>query len=205
MVNLLERESVGRPKGNGVNPNFLSICKYKEMLRKYIYETRKARRSFFSNIISKNMNNRVILTVGNLTKPPLHLRPELVSTEKCNEFASFFKGKIDQIRLSISSQTQITQYPEPPVTKRGALHLMAEFTLVDIKVLGKTIQSLSSSTCEFDILPTSFLKSVFTLFNSPHIDRFAQYFKTCNPDQDNPDNEILLFSVLDQGDPADSI
>ena len=33
----------------------------------------------------------------------------------------------------------------------------------------------------------------------------AQYSKTCNPDQDNPDNEILLFSVLDQGDPADFI
>ena len=33
----------------------------------------------------------------------------------------------------------------------------------------------------------------------------AQYFKTCNPDQDNPDNEILIFSVLDQGDPADFI
>ena len=34
---------------------------------------------------------------------------------------------------------------------------------------------------------------------------WAQYFKTCNPDHDNPDNEILLFSVLDQGDPANFI
>lgn len=36
-------------------------------------------------------------------------------------------------------------------------------------------------------------------------DFWAQYFKTCNLDQNNPDNEILLFSVRDQGDPADFI
>ena len=64
-----------------------------------------ARQSFFSNIISKNMNNAQVLfsTVEKLTNPPSQLGPELVSTNKCNEFASFFKGKIDKIRQHLIS------------------------------------------------------------------------------------------------------
>jgi len=49
---------------------------------------------------------------------------------------------------------------EPPATTRGAPHSMSVFSLVDAETLRKTVESLSSSTCELDILPTSFLKSV---------------------------------------------
>src|SRR4029434_4012024 len=98
---------------------------HKEMLRKYNFETCKARQSFFSNIISKNMNNARVLfsTVEKLTNPPPQLGPELVSTNKCNEFASFFKCKIDKIRLNILSNANHSK-PRTTSDKKSSLNLM---------------------------------------------------------------------------------
>jgi len=101
---------------------------HKEMLSKYNYEICKARQSFFSNIINKNLNNAHVLfsTVEKLTNKPSQLAPELLSVDKCNEFASFFRGKIDKIRLNITSQ--ISQTLEPMSSKRGELNTMSTFS-----------------------------------------------------------------------------
>ena len=55
--------------------------------------------------------------------------------------------------------------PEPPATTRGAPHSMSVFSLVDAETLRKTVESLSSSTCELDIC------------DSPRNDRPAQNHK----------------------------
>ncbi|XP_062379523.1 uncharacterized protein LOC134068036 [Sardina pilchardus] len=140
---------------------------HKDMLRTYNFEICKARQSFFSNIISRSSNNTRVLfsTVEKLTNPPSQLAPELLSTNKCNEFSSFFKGKIDKIRLNISAKLFI-QHPELPATNRGKLNLMSEFNLIDYETLEKTVQILSSSTCVLDTLPTNFFKTVFHLIAS---------------------------------------
>ena len=43
---------------------------------------------------------------------------------------------------------------------------MSEFSLIDFEILEKTVQNLNSSTCELDILPTSFFKSVIHLITT---------------------------------------
>ncbi|XP_060775062.1 tubulin beta-1 chain isoform X1 [Neoarius graeffei] len=137
---------------------------HKEMLCNYNYEIRKARQSFFSNIINRNMNNARVLfsTVEKLTNPPPQLAPELLSVNKCNEFASFFKGKIDKIWQNIAhntSQLQKIEKLQSPMTQIGNFNTMSEFCLID-ETLEKTVQNLSSSTSELDTLPTNFFKSV---------------------------------------------
>ncbi|KAL2097497.1 hypothetical protein ACEWY4_006704 [Coilia grayii] len=123
---------------------------HKEMLGKYNLEISKARKSFFSNIIN-NINNAHVLfsTVQKLTNPSSQLPPELSSVNKCNDFASFFKVKIDKIRLNITSQLQIAQNLEPLAVERGDLNVMATFDLVDYETLEKTVQNFISSRVDY--------------------------------------------------------
>ena len=135
------------------------------MLRNFNTETYTARKLFFSNIINRNLNNARVLfsTIEKLTNPPPQLGPELISTSRCNELSSFFKTKMYQIRLNILSQTHITQQPEIITIKTGTVNLMSNFCMIDSETLEKTVQSLSSSTCTLDTLPTIFFKSVLHL------------------------------------------
>ncbi|KAK0135227.1 hypothetical protein N1851_028946 [Merluccius polli] len=62
-----------------------------------------AQETFFSNIINRNTNNAQTLfaTIDRLTNPPTQIPPELLSTQKCKEFASSFTDKIEGIRQNI--------------------------------------------------------------------------------------------------------
>ncbi len=57
------------------------------------------------HIIAKNNNNAYALfsAVNRLTNPPVSVAPVRLSTESCNEFASFFTDKIQKIRQVVSS------------------------------------------------------------------------------------------------------
>ena len=81
---------------------------YKISLSNCNYELLKARQRHFSEIINKNINNTRTLfaMVDKLTNPPKQIAPELLSTEKCNEFACFFNEKIQSIRLNINTNQQ---------------------------------------------------------------------------------------------------
>lgn len=70
---------------------------HKEMLCLYNAEICKAR---------QNTNNvRVLFATGErLTNPPYQFAPELFSAEKCDEFASFFTGKIEKLRQNMQCQ-----------------------------------------------------------------------------------------------------
>ena len=140
---------------------------YKHMLSKYNLEISKARQSFFSDIINRNINNARVLfgTVEKLTNPPHQMPSEFLSVSKCNEFASFFKGKIDKIRTNILTQVQPAQNVDQFPTVKLNLNLMTTFHLVNLDILNRTVQSLSSSTSDLDILPTAFFKSILHLIS----------------------------------------
>ena len=138
---------------------------YKENLQKYNLEIRSARQSFFSKIINNNINNPRILfnTVDRLTNPPTRIAQEFLSTAKCNEFASFFNNKIDTIRQGISSSMpgrKIMSPQTPP--NRAGMTTMSKFIPINCKTLEKIMSRLKPSTCALDVLPTSFLKNIFS-------------------------------------------
>jgi len=95
---------------------------HKGTLREYNSVICKARQSHFSNIINSKANNSRALfsTIEKLTNPSPHLAPELLSVEKCNEFASFFKSKVENIRHNISYTSHSISYFELP-TQRDQL------------------------------------------------------------------------------------
>ena len=133
---------------------------YKDSLKSYNQELKKSRQSFFADIINKNTNDArtLFVTINRLTTPPPQIAPDFLSTVKCNEFATFFQDKIKNIRLAISLIAKGPMVPIHPL-KRGLVN-MTQFNIIDQKKLEETVQSLKSSTCCLDTLPTSFLKNV---------------------------------------------
>ncbi len=86
---------------------------YKDSLHAFNLELATARQIFFSNLINSNLNNTRTLfaTVERLTNPPSQIPSEMLSDSKCNEFASFFSEKINNIRKEIgtsSCNTEVT-------------------------------------------------------------------------------------------------
>ena len=75
----------------------------------------------------------------------------------------FLKNKIENIRQHIASTPLGIRHYEPPTILRNELSTLSNFRPVDLDTREKTVQSLSSSTSELDILPTSFFKSVLHL------------------------------------------
>ena len=141
---------------------------YKENLQIYNTEIRSARQSFFSKIINNNQNNARILfnTVDKLTNPPVSIAQELLSTSKCNEFASFFSNKIEGIRQVISSSMSGTKNMPPLFPDKDNIITMTQFNTIDYKTLDEIMSHLKPSTCALDVLPTSFFKNVFNCFAS---------------------------------------
>lgn len=78
---------------------------YKELLRKYNTEVKHSRQSYFSQLIAENLNNSKLLfsTIDKLVNPPRPIPAELHSSEKCNEFASYFELKVANIRINIAA------------------------------------------------------------------------------------------------------
>ena len=62
----------------------------------YNCEMKKARRQYFSQIISDSSNNSKVLfnTLDRLINPPRLIPYELHIEEKCNQFATFFSEKM---------------------------------------------------------------------------------------------------------------
>ena len=132
--------------------------KYREQLGLFNMTLRRARESYFSEIITNCSNNSRVLfaTVNRLTNPPHSLPPELNSTSKCNEFAKFFIDKIETIKNDIVSTTQTT------ALQPSQLPGFTNFTPVTDKTVQEFISDLSSCTSCLDELPTRFLKSVLS-------------------------------------------
>ncbi len=83
----------------------------------------------------------------------------MLSGSKCNEFASFFSEKINNIRKEIgisSSYVKVTQI-RPRFQK---VVTMSVFEEIDSIILEEIVLHLKSSTCPLNTLPRSFFKSV---------------------------------------------
>ena len=137
---------------------------YKETLHSYNFEIRNARKSFFSEIINNNVNNNariLFATVNRLTNPPAPLPPELLSADKCNEFANFFSDKIKGIRQAINSSISNNYIVLPSNLNSDNVINLTQFEIIDCKTLEETVLNLKPSSCCLDILPTNFFKNVF--------------------------------------------
>ncbi len=83
----------------------------------------------------------------------------MLSDSKCNEFASFFSEKINNIRNEIGTSssygevTQIRQQSQKEMT-------MSVFEAINSNILEEIVQNIKSSTCYLGTLPTYFFKSV---------------------------------------------
>ncbi len=96
--------------------------------------------------------------INSLLNPtPMPCSNDQNSERKCQEFAVFFKGKIDTIRSSIpvTDSTTICDLPvcEPPS--------MTSFKLVTDSEINAAITKMKSSTCSLDPIPTKLFKSSF--------------------------------------------
>uniref|UniRef100_A0A672RP97 Reverse transcriptase domain-containing protein n=1 Tax=Sinocyclocheilus grahami TaxID=75366 RepID=A0A672RP97_SINGR len=83
----------------------------------------------------------------------------MLSDSKCNEFASFFSEKINNIRKAISTSPSYAEvrHIRPQYQKEDT---MSAFEEIDSKILEEIVQHLKSSTCYLDTLPTYFFKRV---------------------------------------------
>ncbi len=132
---------------------------YKDSLHAFNVELSTARQTFFSNLINSNLNNTCTLfaTVERLTTPQSQIPSEMLSDSKCNEFASFFSEKINNIRKDISSRNAEVTQIRPQFQKEVTMSVFEE---IDRKTLEEIVLHLKSSTCSLDTLPTSLFKSV---------------------------------------------
>uniref|UniRef100_A0A3B1K2F9 Reverse transcriptase domain-containing protein n=1 Tax=Astyanax mexicanus TaxID=7994 RepID=A0A3B1K2F9_ASTMX len=134
---------------------------FKDRLRDYNKIMCTCRQTYFSSIINNNINNSKVLftVVDRLTNSSTYMTSELVSTERCNEFAKFFNTKIHNIRQAISTSTFTN---EPSCSPKPCIIVnMSQFSTINEEVLIDTVSHLKSSTCSLDTLPTKFLKNVF--------------------------------------------
>ena len=90
--------------------------------------------------------------------PKISVPQELLSNKSCNDFAFFFTDKISRIRQTVYSPGKMIT---PLVPSRSPVNL-AQFDLLDQRALMETVSQLKTTTCCLDILPTNFLKNVFS-------------------------------------------
>lgn len=133
---------------------------YKASLHSFNLELKNSRQSFFSNIINTNINDArsLFTTVDRLTNPPPQTAPDLLSTAKCNEFATFFCNKIDNIRQNISVKQKVAPLPQ----RKNPITIMTQFEKIDQNRLEELIQHLKTTSCCLDTMPTFFLKKVYS-------------------------------------------
>jgi len=136
----------------------------KSSLNTYYTAVKQAKQNFHSKLISSNIGNpkKLWQTVNNILhrnhSSPLPMSPP-PGTSLSSVFASYFKDKIDQLRLKISS-TINNQHPldphtpEPPSTPASLFH----FQPITEDEVTKTIMSSPDKFCDLDPIPTSILK-----------------------------------------------
>lgn len=137
---------------------------YKDALTTYNKTIQRARKDYFSNIITVNTGNPRILfsTIDQLinTAPPTLQS----STVKCEELALFFNNKITSIR------TSITQDGTKDDSKIQCNATMSTFRCITLQELNKTVLECNSTTSDIDPIPTTFLKRVFSTVSSHILD-----------------------------------
>ena len=139
------RKAERRWKKSGLQVHFLTM---KEHLLTYYRMVKNARTYYFSNLISANKCDPRFLfkTVDQLVNP---VPPE--SDADCEKFLLHFVGKVENIRLSITTNPTITDV-SPPYR-----YTLSIFTPISLPELLKINSNMSVSSSPLDIIPTKFL------------------------------------------------
>ena len=137
---------------------------YKVLLKEYNNSIKISRQLYFSNIISENQNNSKVLfgIIDKVVNPPRQIPDDFNSAEKCNDLAIHFKNKTSMIRNNIvaSSATTCILSSSTVNDQRKVNCSLSTFSPILPCDLSKLLQSLSSSTCALDPIPTKIFKNV---------------------------------------------
>ena len=138
----------------------------KTTLSRYYSSIRQAKQDHYANLINTCIGNpkKLWQTVNNILHrnktSPLPMSPP-PGTSLSTLFASFFKDKIEQIRVKIASSWTNSQpsylnphIPEPPSPPASLLH----FRPVTEEEVAKVLQMSPDKFCDLDPIPTSLLK-----------------------------------------------
>uniref|UniRef100_A0A3B3C1K9 Reverse transcriptase domain-containing protein n=1 Tax=Oryzias melastigma TaxID=30732 RepID=A0A3B3C1K9_ORYME len=132
----------------------------RDKLYMYNEAVMKARRQFYSNIISSASGDQRILfnTLGSLLDSGGSGNSMEGSVENCEKFCVFFMDKVAGIR---SSLTQCSTYspptPSTPVAK------LESFSLVSLIELERVVSRLKPAGSSHDVLPAWFFKKIFSV------------------------------------------
>ena len=121
----------------------------------------KSKKKYFKERIfeSKGNSNELYKLVKSLYKPTSSYKPVLPShddTEQlCNNFSSFFGGKIDNIRNQLDSESTLTPNNEPPSNPSSTLQ---EFRPALVEEVDKLIIAMPNKSCVLDKIPAWLFK-----------------------------------------------
>nr|XP_054606508.1 uncharacterized protein LOC129166913 [Nothobranchius furzeri] len=129
----------------------------KDLLTSFNSAVRDARVSYFSNLVSQSKGNPKVLfnTVSSIVSPATPTA-SIHSVADCENFLSFFVDKVNKVRSSISPSALSLPLPTPtrPI-------ILDSFAPVSLPELTKLVDSMRTSACPLDILPSSLFKSAF--------------------------------------------
>ena len=138
---------------------------YREHQKEYAKSLSTSRSQFFSNIINNNPSNskRLFTTINHLLKPKSHPHSE-ATEEKCDEFMTFYKGKVNNIRSHLSSFLPPQARVEDPSHRRA--RPLSSFEEISQQKAEKIINKMKPTTCDLDPFPTALLKSNLSVISS---------------------------------------
>ena len=101
----------------------------------YNLQLSNARKSYFSDIITKNSHyaRSLFATVDRRIKPPVSVATELHSTMACNDFAKFFTDKVQNIRQAVGASAAGSACV--PCPQKTGLNTMTLFQPINSKDL----------------------------------------------------------------------
>ena len=124
----------------------------------YCQALKKARSTFYSNLINQNTGNskKLFSTINHLLKPPSPSLSE-ATVERCNSFIDFFRSKVNNIRSLLPNS--LYPSPPPPNLLVGSLLPLSCFSEVQQGHIEKIIRGMKPTTCRLDPFPSTLLKS----------------------------------------------
>ena len=133
-------------------------------LKTYNKTVKQARIAHFQKIINEHRNNQKFLfsTIDLLTNTNFNRSSKTASDALCKDFADHFRGKINDNRSSLLPKRILN------VDTPGSLILPKEtlesFALVDARTLGRVFSQVKPTTCQLDLIPTPFFKTLCGFF-----------------------------------------
>ncbi|CAJ0957270.1 unnamed protein product, partial [Ranitomeya imitator] len=130
---------------------------YKQSLASFKSALTAAKQTYFSSLISSLSHNpkQLFNTFNSLLRPPAPPPSPLISAD---DFASFFKQKIDTIRESFGPQRPLPLLAAQPCSSKTSFSTMTEDQL-------STLLSRSHlTTCTLDPLPSHLIPNLSTVF-----------------------------------------